>query len=206
MRSTEASLGDWTTGPACSAVDATHLSRWSTPPYPPQLRRNGLPLISDGIVRSTRQGFIGGAARRTSPSTVVFTEYELQVSSGSNNWTKSQLYRPQWRRGRGHVRAHVSCRYLRAYFMRSNKDGRHGLLEWEVYETGVPFDRREFDCLSFNMPANASSEQDRGSTAAKAVDSNSCSWWASKERVADPQWLQIDFAGQPPHCRASRSS
>ena len=126
----------------------------------------------------------------TSPASVKYQELQLQVSPDRMNWTTAATITDKIGGEDEATFAPVSADYLRAYFPRSNKSGSHGLLDLEVYETGVAFDRREFECLSSNKPISASSKP---SAAFKAFDSNPCSWWSNKKREPDLEWLQVDL-------------
>jgi hypothetical protein len=87
----------------------------------------------------------------------------------------------------------ISARHVRANLMVPASSPGFSLLEFEVYEAGVPFDRREFESLSRGKPTTASSQGGTSAVPGHAVDSNGASWWASHKTAPDPQWLQVDL-------------
>ena len=121
-------------------------------------------------------------------------DYELHVSEDSQTWKTIVSLTDQEGGEKDIAFPAIAARQVRLHMTAANAaKGSIGLLDFEVYEPGVPLDAREFDGLSMFRPATASSHPSPGSPPAKAVDNNAASWWVSQPGAPDPQWLAVDL-------------
>jgi hypothetical protein len=121
-------------------------------------------------------------------------DYEVRVSDDGQTWKTVASLRDEKGGERTIDFPVIQARHVRLQMTAANAaKGSMGLLDFEVYASGVPLDAREFDGLSLFKPATASSRPSPGSPPDKAVDNNAASWWVSQPGAPDPQWLAVDL-------------
>ena len=176
-----------------AAVDGTQLTFWSSPEDDPKAMPVwfAVDLGARQPIDRVRMFWWGGELPGLGGGP---RDYELQVSDDAQAW-RTVAARKGENGGEDEIAfTPTPARHVRIFVTAANAaKGSIGLLDFEVYTPGVPFDAREFDSLALNKPATASSQPSPGSPARKAVDNNATSWWVSQAGAPDPQWLAVDL-------------
>ena len=125
------------------------------------------------------------------------SDYEIQVSDDTSNWTKVATKADATITGSGNSRVDTisglkaTARYVRVYSLARATSYGNSIFELEVFGTGCSVTPGCSQIPVVPIAATASSQEHSGKSPEKAIDGDSSTRWSSS--FSDPQWLQLDL-------------